>query len=260
MAGEGVWTLSTPAVTYLFICLPGNLPACLFSGLLFIYLPIYLSVCLFIYHLSLYVRAAHSPPSLAHLPTESKRVCSLAGPSPSSCSRDSPAGWSQGGRDTGFQESFHLVAKLSSSITTVVGAHSPLLSSLGKCLLSTYTCQVLRLGPHVWSKAAKVPEKMSFRSEPSAQTLEPFTHERSQALRGWAAQPVRGTATSDPARGPPCWSVWFPNPLLMDSFAQRAWEGDGRQGRGTGTCLSCWEVQGHALHQLLISSLSRVIL
>lgn len=51
--GRGAgFTGHQPSLTYLFICLPGNLPVCLFLCLLFIYLSIYLSVCLFIYHLS----------------------------------------------------------------------------------------------------------------------------------------------------------------------------------------------------------------
>lgn len=67
---------------HLPIYLPAWQPACLpFLGSS-IYLSANLSFCLssHLSPVSLCVRAAHSPPSLAHLPAESKRVCSLGGP------------------------------------------------------------------------------------------------------------------------------------------------------------------------------------
>lgn len=70
-----------PSLTHLFICLPGNLPVCLFSHLLCIYPSIYLSVCLFISHLSLYTSELPMVLTLSStFKQESEHTCASAGP------------------------------------------------------------------------------------------------------------------------------------------------------------------------------------
>lgn len=130
-----------PSLTYLSACLAACLPAFSWVFYLFICQSIFPSVFSSITCLS--VCQSCPQPSLPRPPSRRIQTClQPRGPFPSSRSRDNPARVPElalappaGHREA--ETLANLVAKLLSSLTTVVGAQSPLLSSLGKCFLST---------------------------------------------------------------------------------------------------------------------------